>query len=77
MSGSYGDKCSFAGRKAVAKTLKAYPSRQSYLCPICKTKKRSDKLNDHIAKLCHFDSFGNPVKPESDLFKTLSEVSFI
>ena len=73
MSGSYGGKRPFSGRKAVAKKLKAYPSRQSYLCPVCKTKKRSDKLNDHISRLCHFDIHGHPIKPESDLFKTFTE----
>ena len=48
-------------------------SRQLYVCPICKTNKRSDKLAVHIKRLCHFDSTGNALYPGSEEFKKLQK----
>ena len=70
MSGSHGGKRLFSGRKASSRQC---PSQQVYLCPVCHVKKRSDKLNDHINKLCCFDEHGKALQTESAAFKTLSE----
>lgn len=54
-------------------TKKFTLSRQKFVCPICKTTKRSDKLSEHITNLCHFNDAEEAYPPWSSAFKHLSK----
>ena len=71
MSKQHGGKRSFCGKKT-GSFLKEAPSRQTYLCPICKKEKRSDKLKEHYINLCHFDNNDNAISPASSTFRNIS-----
>ena len=51
------------------------PSRSKFLCPVCGSEKRNDKLQDHLQQLCHFDDEGKPLDSSDDRYKTLSKES--
>lgn len=48
------------------------PSRSKYLCPVCGTEKRTDKLLKHLYQLCIFDSDGKPLESNDERYITLS-----
>ena len=68
-STSRGGKRQSSGRKSLAFSP---PSRQLFVCPICKAEKRSDHLNAHIQNLCHFKENGEAVDPVTIQFKKLN-----
>ena len=70
--GDKGGNRSGSGRPKLS-SLKDIPaSRGKYQCPVCGTEKRSDKLQDHLQQLCHFDTDGKPIDSSFAQYSKLS-----
>lgn len=62
-----------AGRPSQAFSTKDLPpSRSKFQCPVCGSEKRSDKMQQHLLQLCHFDNDGMPVKPDNPQYSSFT-----